>query len=78
VGRDHVLILLKSSRTAQDLLNAIYYGSQASASMGDKILVIDVATGTHAAIGMDYPNLLASFFPAPQMGAVFRNVLAGR
>jgi hypothetical protein len=71
-------MLLKSSRTAEDLLNTIYYGSQANAPLGDKILVIDVATGTHAAVGMEYPSLLGSLFPLRQLGGLFGNALVGR
>lgn len=72
------LILLRSSRTAQDLLNTIYFGSQANANSGDRILVIDIATGTHAAVGMEYPHLLGSFLPPQQMGGLYGNALAGR
>ena len=56
------LIVLKSSKSPDDLAFSIYVGSQFNAAT-DKLLVVDAMNGTHATRGkIDYPATLASLF----------------
>jgi hypothetical protein len=53
-------VVLESNKSAADLCNTIYYGSDFMTDW-DKIVVVDLSTKAHASQGkFDYPNMLSS------------------
>lgn len=71
-------VLIRSARSASDMLTTLYYGSGVNEALGDKLLVIDITNRTYAQRGAAYPNLLSSFFPAQDLGTILGNALARR
>jgi hypothetical protein len=57
------LVILQSTKSAEDIASAIYFGSQFSQN-SDTLLVVNAQNATFATRGkVDYPATLASLFP---------------